>query len=260
MKVLVLLATAVVAALAAPTDKCPAVMSAEGLSLRFPGAVAHAIHSITLQDIRHYFEPLATAENNIPMVNMDLSGTTAIFFHAPDIPRNEKFNFMGIKIADQVLSHMDNKDYDVRGYNTLEKLVHSLHMHDVWTNIQMHYQALKQTPPSDSDFCPCVRDIESNGILRMLRFIALKLREPELMYGKHEVLNNGTVSWDNNAYNYGFIVKTDVEAKLPNENQVIPKLENEKAWSFWRNLMENIAENDHKEVASFIYCVLNKDA
>lgn len=44
------------------SSQCKNVMKANGLTSRFPGAVAHAVHSLTLQDIRFYFEPLASPE------------------------------------------------------------------------------------------------------------------------------------------------------------------------------------------------------
>ena len=57
----------------------------------------------------------------------------------------------------------------------------------------------------------CVRnvDVEGNGILKMIRLIALKVsnkqhamtqllmqvREPGLMYGQHQMMPNGTMDW-----------------------------------------------------------------
>jgi len=234
---------------------CSVVMSDGGLSKRFPGAVAHALHSITLQDIQHYFNPRATENNNIPMVNLNLRADPAILLHAPDVPRDQLFKSMGMSVVDQVLSNMDKEDYDIKEYSALEKIVHSLHMHEVWANIQTHYQILKKNPPSDARFCPCVTDIDSNGVLKMLRFIALKVREPELMYGKHDVINNGTVSWDGNLYKYRF-EEHDLMAQLPDETQVIPKLRDESSWAAWKSLMENMVKTDDKEVAAFIYCAL----
>ena len=43
----------------------------------------------------------------------------------------QSFMTMGLNAVDQVLSHMDNKDYDLAHYTTLERLVHALHMQEV---------------------------------------------------------------------------------------------------------------------------------
>jgi hypothetical protein len=74
-----------------------------------------------------------------------------------------------------------------------------------------------------------MKNIESNGILKMLRLIALKVRnikkilssllvrvqvrEPGLMYGQHVVMNNGTMDWSGNLYTYHF-VDTDHQVSL----------------------------------------------
>ena len=53
-------------------ESCQPIMKKHHLSGRFPGAVAHGIHSITLEDIRHYFDPEATESNGVPTLNYDL--------------------------------------------------------------------------------------------------------------------------------------------------------------------------------------------
>ena len=45
-----------------PNERCDKMMKEHGLTSRFPGVVAHAIHSLTLQDIQHYFNPLASSD------------------------------------------------------------------------------------------------------------------------------------------------------------------------------------------------------
>ena len=70
MKLIVALALGVSISIAAPpaewngdntaSASCKNMMKANGLTDRFPGVVAHAVHSLTLQDIRFYFEPLAS--------------------------------------------------------------------------------------------------------------------------------------------------------------------------------------------------------
>ena len=44
---------------------CKNVMTTNGLTSRFPGVVAHALHSLTLQDIQYYFEPDASSNTKV---------------------------------------------------------------------------------------------------------------------------------------------------------------------------------------------------
>jgi len=186
----VLLLCALGAVVAAPNPDCPAVLAAGGLTERFPGLIAHSLHSITLQDLRYYFEPRATVDNHIPMINLDLNSDTPFLFNAPDEKADPMFVSMAMRAVDKVLSHMDDNDYDVKLYSPLERIVHALHMHEVWTKTQAPYQALKRNPPSDPDFCPCVTDIDSNGVLMLMRILALKIREPAVLFGSYEQLKN----------------------------------------------------------------------
>ena len=50
-----------------PVDlKCRRIMTEAGLSESFPQGVAQSIQSITVEDIRKYFEQNVTGENGIP--------------------------------------------------------------------------------------------------------------------------------------------------------------------------------------------------
>jgi hypothetical protein len=63
-----------------PMDKCWPLMESVGLSARFPGAVSHAIHSLTLEDLRHYFDPQAQGFLSQALSNtLYLSFTKAFF-------------------------------------------------------------------------------------------------------------------------------------------------------------------------------------
>jgi len=60
--------------------------------------------------------------------------------------------------------------------NTLEKIVHQYHMHEIYELSTVIYQQLKSDPPVDPDFCPCVNDVTANGILEDLARFAKKLK------------------------------------------------------------------------------------
>ena len=126
---------------------CRRTMKEHGLTGRFPGAVAHGIHSITLEDIRYYFKPNATEENNVPTLNYDLSDmATPVLPHAKLYGYDTSFKTIGMRHLDQVLRNMDKKDWYLTNYNTLEKLVHTIHMDEVWTRTKVWYLNLFSYP------------------------------------------------------------------------------------------------------------------
>ena len=48
-----------------------------------------------------------------------------------------------MRAVDQVLSHMESPEYDIRNYSDLEKIVHAAHMQDVWTEASKAYAKLQ---------------------------------------------------------------------------------------------------------------------
>jgi len=248
----------VACSLASPVQQdCSATLKAAGASDRFPGVVAHGIHSITVEQLRK-FKPDVTEKNSVPTVNKDLISDQPLLLNAPNEPDVGKtFKTDAMRAVDQVLSHMDNLKYDVKQYGALERLVHTLHMREVWYEALVQYQKIIAKPPT-AEACQCARDIEHNGIMDVLRFVALKIREPELMFGKHMLLKNGTVSWDSNAYSYHFMARKDTENLLQQkEGDTFPPLVSEAAWAQWKKVSMSMEPTDDFELALYLYCALN---
>ena len=108
---------------------CPAVMVENGLDDYFGVAVSHRLHSLTLEDLRYYFKKDAPVKNYIPTINFDLSPNSArVLPHAPLNGHDTTFKTIALQQADMVLSNMDNKDWQIKYYSTLEKMVHTMHM------------------------------------------------------------------------------------------------------------------------------------
>ena len=112
-------------------------MKSHGLTGRFPGAVAHGIHSITLEDIRYYFDKNATEKNGIPTLNYDLLDKNPVLPNAPLYGFDTSFTTVSLRYVDQVLRNMDRKNFYLTGYDTLEQLVHTFHMGEVWTKTKV---------------------------------------------------------------------------------------------------------------------------
>ena len=72
------------------------IISRLGWKLNFPaptGALvcllAHMMHSITVEDIRYFFDPDFPVNNSVPTVNMDLEGDHIVM--AQSVPSEFKF-------------------------------------------------------------------------------------------------------------------------------------------------------------------------
>jgi len=161
---------------------CPTLMYSPnwaGIPSYFPGMVAHGVHSMTLPDIDFYF-PNNKSDISMPVVNPDLISTEPILFNPPNFEHS--FETPAMRVVDLVLSHMNSPHWDITLETDLEKLVHAAHMQDVWYYAGLAYEEMKKSPTPDEFLCSCIRDVENNGVLDMLRLIALKVREPKLMY------------------------------------------------------------------------------
>merc|ERR1711962_708758 len=155
---------------------CDQILANNGLNFSsFWHGAAHGIHSMYLEEIREYFEPNATIHNKIPVVNPDLSAEQTILFDSPLAGYDENFSTMALKVMAYYMLH-DKPDFATQGLNTLEKLTHQYHMHEIYAAAAPIYARMKHNPPNDPELCPCVNDITGNGILLEMVNIAKKLK------------------------------------------------------------------------------------
>ena len=134
-------------------------------------------------------------DNCVPVINPDLDSDIPILSSAPRLSVNSTFHNFAFNQLDWVLSHMADKHYGMGSYGTMERIMHQMHMIEVWAEAGESYKGLELLPPQP-DFCSCVTDVENNGVIKLLRFIALQIREPELMLGHHTVINGRPASWN----------------------------------------------------------------
>merc|ERR1711971_329429 len=155
---------------------CSDVMARNGLNFSsFWHGAAHGLHSLHLEEIRHFFEPDATENNKIPVVNKNLSSQQTILFNAPLAGYDEHFNAMAIKVMAYFMLN-DRPDFFEQGLNTLEKLTHQYHMHEIYDAAAPIYNKMKENPPTDQELCGCVNDVTGNGILIEMANIARQLK------------------------------------------------------------------------------------
>jgi hypothetical protein len=174
-----------------PSPGCSAAASAAGVNLtNFMGAVTHMIHSITLQDIRYFFDERFPEANDVPTVNTDLSSPEMVLSYAPSKP--SVFKFPGGAHFDQVMQANDDPTkYFVRGTTHLEDLAHWFHMAEMWLRASTMYKeivgraAAKAVEPTA--VCPCLLEVERANIRPLLENVALELRNYTTVPGEEEV-------------------------------------------------------------------------
>lgn len=236
------------------TDLCREVFEVHNISTIFPKAVAHSTHSITLDDLQFYFDENIGEENGVETVNLDLTGDPPILPNAPPAEMSPLVT-RGFQTVDRVLSHMDNKNWMAKHYNTLERIVHAFHMQEIWTKASKAYQEFRDNPPND-EICDCVTDTDANGIHEELKKTALRLREPDLLY---EYCKSTAKDRLEKKYRFRLYLlwrskfaKQDIE----NECNYLPELENEASWDEWRDLLKP-GEGDEsvaKALGLYLYC------
>lgn len=258
-------------------EQCWPIMEKVGLSKQFPLRTGHTIHSLTLQDIWHYFDLNATATNKVPTVNRDLNAKDAILEHAPNVGYEDKFQTMAMRGVDEILSHMDNPQYSTFAYySPLEKLVHGLHMQEMWTMTSQSYQELVKNPPS-KEVCSCVKDVANNGILKMLHYIAMfnkytqdmagigltldRFHPETYKYDPHEFLqhinpNKSIVEQANGLISVLVHFKYGGDNEWTGEIEKMVRLKDEASWQMWKDVLFQF--HNSYDPAVFLYCTLSE--
>ena len=82
---------------------------------------------------------------------------------------------MGLLIAEEVVLN-EESDVDLHTADTLDKLLHGPHIHEIWTlETSRVYKHRVLNPPAISSICPCLADVENNGIYFSLRHYAMQI-------------------------------------------------------------------------------------
>ena len=123
----------------ARNNECTSKMNS-ALPADFAALVAHATHSLSRQDIDFYF-PSETEDINLPVVNPDLLSETEVL--SKPFEFEHAFKTPALRVVDQVLSHMNFPDYDIRGNSAIERIVHEAHMQDWWSEGSKFYLELQ---------------------------------------------------------------------------------------------------------------------
>jgi len=278
------------------SEVCPTPLSEVGIDRYFGGMVAHTLHSLTLEDIRHYYKKDVTVDNGIPTVNYDLSpNVTRVLANAPLSGYDLRFKTMAMKHTDQVLSKMDTKDWGLRHDSIVESLVHAHHMAELWERSRPHYENFVKSPPRNK-VCKCLRRIDENGVIAKLELLALKIKfpgllsgVPDLPYGKNagastprrikfpnyrfdatyrfEITRkkgNAQEEYLNKLMQFDFggdeedVVDRAMKELQDGEESIIAPLVDEEGWKVWKEGLTKGDEPVDRQFGMFMYCMLNK--
>merc|ERR1711862_537125 len=130
--------------------------------------VAHMIHSLTVEDVRFFFDETFPVANDIPTVNLNLTGP-AVLPHTPSYPSKFKFP-LGSTLDRILLNNDDPNTFSDRVRTTLEELGHAAHMLEMLYRTSEVYKNLGDIDVNT--VCPCLVNEEANGIIEELKFIA----------------------------------------------------------------------------------------
>merc|ERR1719290_733604 len=134
-------------------DTCTAAAEQAGVDFdSFKYNVGHMIHSLTVEDVRFFFDENFPEDNDIPTVNTNLTGPP-VLAHTPSFPSKFKFP-LGSKL-DRILLNNDDPDAAFqRGFKSLEEIGHSAHMMEMLYETSKVYKVLENI---DTDkVCPCL--------------------------------------------------------------------------------------------------------
>jgi len=151
-------------------DTCRAAAEQAGVDFEsFHYNVGHMIHSLTVEDVRFFFDENFPVDNDIPTVNTNLTAGPPVLLYAPSFPSKFKFP-LGSTLDRILLKNDDTSAAFEKGLTSLEELGHAAHM------MEMLYQAsqmYKTLPNIDVEtVCPCIVDEDDNGIIEELNYIA----------------------------------------------------------------------------------------
>jgi len=218
---------------------CKDVFSNIGLNYSsFSGGAAHGIHSLSLEEIRYFFKADASDQNKIPTVNIDFRSENVINFNAPLWGYEDRFGTWALKIMDWFMLNDKPYLYQNRA-NTLEKITHQYHMHEIYQKAAVIYQQLVANSPENvTEVCKCTNDLTGNGILTDVVDIARQLKQ---FGGKSREGRADKLKWKAKAK-----LKYKGKSRKKRSDIVEEDLENIEV------LMKNYLENSNEETANEI--------
>ena len=92
---------------------CFQIFSDHGMNFSsFYQGVAHGVHALSLEEIRHFFKADTPEENHIPTVNTDFRADNPVLYNAPIWGYSDRFQTWALKILDFFMLNDQTYFYD----------------------------------------------------------------------------------------------------------------------------------------------------
>jgi len=156
---------------------CSEIFENQGMNYSsFSVGAGHGVHSLSLEELRYFFKEDAPEHNKIPTVNFDFRSEDIIHFNAPLRGYSNRFDTWALKIMDWFMLNDAPYLYHNK-INTLEKIGHQYHMHEIYARAAEIFKSLEENPPADiENVCSCAVDLTGNGIMTEVVKIARELK------------------------------------------------------------------------------------
>jgi hypothetical protein len=266
------------AAITTPDDLCAPARRAGVNMTSFPISVAHAVHSLSVEDVRYFFDEQFPMENSIPTVNLNLTaGASPVLPYAPSHP--SVFKFPGGAAFDLILNNNDQPNkFGLGGLTNLEEIAHTMHMLEMYHMASKQYKDIATNKHINTDqVCPCLVNEQENGIIDQLVVISkfLKIWAPgPIVDGVRRIpraLSHSFSHWYH--VNHSLSKRDTEEAKKTDDDgvvletiegeeyQVVPELTHSKSWSWWKATLKpehnDLSRQRMYNLAMYMYCKIN---
>jgi len=243
-------------------ETCKAAAEQAGIDFEnFKYNVGHVIHSLTVEDVRFFFDENFPVENNIPTVNTNLTGTPVLSY-TPSFP--SKFKFPLGSTLDRILLNNDDPDtFFDRGLASLEELGHAAHMLEMLYKTSLAYKSLDDIDIETT--CPCLVNEEENGIIYELEYNAEVARFEIDNTKSNEEQGLKIADWC--TYRTGralasreYLIKDQYERqkRLFNVCPGTPDITDSESWKIFKNDIAGPRDDDHGKMATnvafYLYC------
>jgi len=222
-------------------ESCQAAAEQAGVDFEnFKFNVGHAIHSLTVEDARFFFDENFPIENNIPTVNTNLTAGPPVLTYAPSFP--SKFRFpLGSTLDRILLNNDDPHGFGEKQLTTLEELGHSAHMLEMLFKASQIYKSLENL--DINSVCSCLINEEANGIIEELEYLAAIVSSTVEEQGDRVVFDESCISSQDNAVRQGRAINkyTVLNLRGARESRSIltcpnvPELTDSDSWNIFKH-------------------------
>jgi len=253
-------------------ETCRAAAEQVGVDFEnFRYNVGHVLHSLTVEDVRFFFDENFPVENNIPTVNTNLTAGSPVLSYAPSFPSKFKFP-LGSTLDKILLNNDDPNNSFAKGLTSLEELGHAAHMLEMLFRASQIYKTIENI--DINTVCPCLVDEESNGIIEELEYLAEIMGNTAEDLGDRVVNDDSCISGKDNQVasrkgrkrKFSYSVKaryTVIIDKVRMQRKInacpnVPELTDSHSWNVFKHDIAGPMEDDGtqmaKNVAIYLHC------